>query len=38
MFQRTPTFTVPAWNEPLDPVEVKEIKSEYAAASGPRTA
>ena len=30
VFQRTPTFTVPAWNQPLDPVEVKEIKSEYA--------
>jgi cation diffusion facilitator CzcD-associated flavoprotein CzcO len=30
VFQRTPTFTVPAWNEPLDPVAVKEIKSDYA--------
>jgi cation diffusion facilitator CzcD-associated flavoprotein CzcO len=29
VFQRTPTFTVPAWNAPLDPVEVKEIKSDY---------
>ena len=34
VFQRTPTFTVPAWNEPLDPVEVKEIKSEYAQLPG----
>jgi cyclohexanone monooxygenase len=30
VFQRTPTYTVPAWNEPLDPVTVKEIKAEYA--------
>jgi len=30
VFQRTPSFTVPAWNQPLDPVEVKEIKAEYA--------
>ncbi|MGK2948118.1 MAG: flavin-containing monooxygenase [Acidimicrobiales bacterium] len=31
VFQRTASFTVPAWNRPLDPVEVKEIKSDYAA-------
>jgi cation diffusion facilitator CzcD-associated flavoprotein CzcO len=30
VFQRTATYTVPAWNQPLDPVAVKEIKSEYA--------
>jgi len=30
VFQRTASFTVPAWNEPLDPVAVKEIKAEYA--------
>ncbi|MEQ1787459.1 MAG: NAD(P)/FAD-dependent oxidoreductase [Acidimicrobiales bacterium] len=30
VFQRTATFTVPAWNHPLDPVAVKEIKAEYA--------
>ena len=30
VFQRTPAYTVPAWNESLDPVEVKEIKAEYA--------
>jgi cyclohexanone monooxygenase len=30
VFQRTPAYTVPAWNAPLDPVEVKEIKTEYA--------
>jgi cyclohexanone monooxygenase len=30
VFQRTPTFTVPAWNRPLDPVEVEEIKADYA--------
>jgi cation diffusion facilitator CzcD-associated flavoprotein CzcO len=29
VFQRTATFTVPAWNQPLDPVAVKEIKAEY---------
>jgi cyclohexanone monooxygenase len=31
VFQRTPTFTVPAWNQPLDPVEAKEIKADYAS-------
>lgn len=30
VFQRTATFTVPAWNQALDPVAVKEIKAEYA--------
>ncbi len=30
VFQRTASFTVPAWNQPLDPVAVKEIKAEYA--------
>ncbi|MGQ0832801.1 MAG: flavin-containing monooxygenase [Microthrixaceae bacterium] len=30
VFQRTPTYTVPAWNGPLDPIEVKEIKADYA--------
>jgi cation diffusion facilitator CzcD-associated flavoprotein CzcO len=30
VFQRTPSFTVPAWNQPLDPIEVKEIKAGYA--------
>ena len=34
VFQRTATFTVPAWNAPLDPVEVKEIKAEYARVPG----
>jgi cyclohexanone monooxygenase len=30
VFQRTPTFTVPAWNESLEPIAVKEIKAHYA--------
>ena len=30
VFQRTASYTVPAWNEELDPVLVKEIKSDYA--------
>jgi cation diffusion facilitator CzcD-associated flavoprotein CzcO len=30
VFQRTPTYAVPAWNRPLDPVEQKEIKADYA--------
>jgi cyclohexanone monooxygenase len=30
VFQRTATFTVPAWNQPLDPVAAKEIKADYA--------
>ncbi|MEX2293461.1 MAG: NAD(P)/FAD-dependent oxidoreductase [Acidimicrobiales bacterium] len=35
VFQRTATYAVPAWNQPLDPVEQKEIKADYA---GLRTA
>ena len=31
VFQRTATYAVPAWNGPLDPVEQKEIKADYAA-------
>ncbi|MFZ6005648.1 MAG: flavin-containing monooxygenase [Actinomycetota bacterium] len=31
VFQRTPTYTVPAWNRPMDPVEQKEIKAIYPA-------
>ncbi|MEO7571356.1 MAG: NAD(P)/FAD-dependent oxidoreductase [Acidimicrobiales bacterium] len=30
VFQRTASFTVPAWNQPLDPVGVKETKATYA--------
>ncbi len=30
VFQRTATYAVPAWNGPLDPVEQKEIKADYA--------
>ncbi|MEO7428013.1 MAG: NAD(P)/FAD-dependent oxidoreductase [Acidimicrobiales bacterium] len=30
VFQRTATYAVPAWNSPLDPVEQKEIKADYA--------
>jgi cyclohexanone monooxygenase len=30
VFQRTPTYTVPAWNGPLDPAERAEIKADYA--------
>lgn len=30
VFQRTASFTVPAWNAPLDPVAVKEVKTDYA--------
>jgi cyclohexanone monooxygenase len=30
VFQRTATYAVPAWNRPLDPVEQKEIKADYA--------
>ena len=30
VFQRTPTYTVPAWNGPLDRAEVAEIKADYA--------
>lgn len=31
VFQRTATYSVPAWNGPLDPSEQKEIKAHYAA-------
>jgi cation diffusion facilitator CzcD-associated flavoprotein CzcO len=30
VFQRTPTYSVPAHNGPLDPVRVREVKSDYA--------
>ncbi|MGH9275202.1 MAG: flavin-containing monooxygenase, partial [Acidimicrobiales bacterium] len=30
VFQRTATYTVPAWNGPLDPIDVKETKAHYA--------
>jgi cation diffusion facilitator CzcD-associated flavoprotein CzcO len=30
VFQRTATYSVPAWNGPLDPAEVAEIKDDYA--------
>jgi cyclohexanone monooxygenase len=30
VFQRTATYAVPAWNRPLDPDEVAEIKAGYA--------
>jgi cyclohexanone monooxygenase len=30
VFQRTATYTVPAWNGPLDPLEVKDTKAHYA--------
>jgi cyclohexanone monooxygenase len=29
VFQRTPTYSVPAWNRPLDPAEVAEVKGSY---------
>ena len=29
VFQRTPNYSIPAWNEKLDPDYVKEIKSRY---------
>jgi cyclohexanone monooxygenase len=29
VFQRTATYTVPAWNGPLDPIAVKETKAHY---------
>jgi cyclohexanone monooxygenase len=31
VFQRTPNYSVPAHNRPLDPEEVRRVKSEYAA-------
>jgi cyclohexanone monooxygenase len=30
VFQRTATYTVPAWNGPLDAIDVKETKAHYA--------
>ncbi len=29
IFQRTPNYSIPAWNEPLDPDYVADIKSRY---------
>src|SRR6202021_3993348 len=29
IFQRTPNFSVPAWNHPLDPQYVAEVKATY---------
>jgi len=29
VFQRTASFAVPAWNQPLDPADVKNLKAEY---------
>jgi cyclohexanone monooxygenase len=31
VFQRTATYTVPAWNEPLDPEHVAKVKADYPA-------
>ena len=31
VFQRTPNYTVPAWNSALDPGEVRAIKADYGA-------
>jgi cation diffusion facilitator CzcD-associated flavoprotein CzcO len=31
VFQRTATYSVPAWNGPLDPADEREIKANYAA-------
>ncbi len=31
VFQRTPNFSVPAWNHPLEPDYVQEVKSDYPA-------
>jgi cyclohexanone monooxygenase len=30
VFQRTPQFAIPAWNRPIPPEEMKEIKARYA--------
>jgi len=30
VFQRTPTYAVPAWNHPLDPAEQAAVKADYA--------
>ncbi len=29
VFQRTPNYAVPAWNAPLDPKRVREVKADY---------
>jgi len=31
VFQRTPNFSVPAWNHPLEPEYVTEVKADYPA-------
>jgi cyclohexanone monooxygenase len=31
VFQRTPSYTVPAWNEKMDPAYEREIKADYPA-------
>lgn len=31
VFQRTPNFSIPAWNHPLDPAEQARVKEQYAA-------
>ena len=31
VFQRTPNFSIPAWDGPLDPAAEREIKANYAA-------
>jgi cyclohexanone monooxygenase len=31
VFQRTPNYSVPAWNAPLDPEEVRAVKADYPA-------
>jgi len=31
VFQRTPNYSVPAWNAPLDPEYVRAVKSDYPA-------
>ena len=31
VFQRTPNYAVPAWNEELDPEHVKQVKADYPA-------
>ncbi|HLL51321.1 MAG TPA: NAD(P)/FAD-dependent oxidoreductase, partial [Thermomicrobiales bacterium] len=30
VFQRTPNFSVPAWNAPLDPAYERQVKADYA--------
>src|SRR5205823_1396701 len=30
VFQRTPNFTIPAWNGPLDPEHERRLKADYA--------